>query len=58
MEKQELQEEADTHSHLQNFSPKTAPFHPKSMDSVLFLSINVQPDLGFFIPVNSGVALS
>lgn len=39
-----------------NLPPKSARFYPKSTDLMLFLLINVQPDLGFFMPVNSEIA--
>jgi len=41
---------------LKNLSPKSARFNPKSTDPMLFFPINIQPDLGFFMPVNSDIA--
>ena len=41
---------------LKNLSPKSARFNPKSTDPMLFFPINVQSDLGFFMPVNSDIA--
>jgi len=50
-----LQEVRLNHDHRKNLPPKTARFHPKSTDPMLFLPIYVQPDLSLFMAINGDI---
>ena len=53
-----VQEGVDAPGRQKNHPPKAARFDPESTDPMLFFPINIQPDLGFFMPVNSDIAFS
>ena len=52
-----FQEGVEPPGHPKNHPPRTACFHPKSPDTVLFLPVDVQANLSFFMPINDDISL-